>query len=47
MEVSHSAKVLGKAREICPVCRHDELVKGKDRGAGMVYFVPKKLNSGC
>jgi hypothetical protein len=38
----HSAKDLDKAREVCPVCRHDELVEGKVRGAGMVYFVPKK-----
>jgi excisionase family DNA binding protein len=42
MEVFHSAKGLDKAREVCPVCRHDELVEGKVRGAGMVYFVPKK-----
>jgi len=42
MEVFHSAKDLDKAREVCPVCRHDELVEGKVRGAGMVYFVPKK-----
>jgi excisionase family DNA binding protein len=42
MEVFHSAKGLDKVREVCPVCRHDELVEGKVRGAGMVYFVPKK-----
>jgi excisionase family DNA binding protein len=42
MEVFHSAKDLDKAREVCPVCRHDELVEGKVRGAGLVYFVPKK-----
>ena len=42
MEVFHSAKDLDKAREVCPVCRHDELVEGKVRGAWMVYFVPKK-----
>jgi hypothetical protein len=33
---------LDKAREVCPVCRHNELVEGKVRGAGLVYFVPKK-----
>jgi hypothetical protein len=27
MEVFHSAKELEKVREICPVCRHDELVE--------------------
>jgi len=42
MEVFHSAKDVDKARKVCPVCRHDELVEGKVRGAGMVYFVPKK-----
>ena len=42
MEVSYSTRDVNKAREICPVCRHDELVEGKVRGAGLVYFVPKK-----
>ena len=42
MEVFHSDKDLDKAREVCPVCRHTELVEGKVRGAGLVYFVPKK-----
>ena len=42
MQVFHSAKDISKAREVCPVCRHDELVEGKVRGAGLVYFVPKK-----
>jgi excisionase family DNA binding protein len=42
MQVFHSAKDLDKAREVCPICRHDELVEGKVRGAGLIYFVPKK-----
>jgi excisionase family DNA binding protein len=42
MEVFHSAKDQDKVREVCPYCRHDELVEGKVRGAGLVYFVPKK-----
>ena len=42
MQVFHSEKDLDKAREVCPVCRHPELVEGKVRGAGLVYFVPKK-----
>jgi len=42
MQVFHSAKDMDKTREVCPVCRHDELVEGKVRGAGLVYFVPKK-----
>ena len=42
MQVFHSAKDVDKVREFCPVCRHDELVEGKVRGTGLVYFVPKK-----
>ena len=42
MEVFHSEKDLDKAREVCPVCHHIELVEGKVRGTGLVYFVPKK-----
>ena len=42
MQVFHSGRDLDKAREVCPVCRHTELVEGKVRGAGLVYFVPKK-----
>ena len=42
MEVFHSDKDIDNAREVCPVCRHTELVEGRVRGAGLVYFVPKK-----
>ena len=42
MQVFHSAKDLDKVRDVCPVCRHPELVEGKVRGAGLNYFVPKK-----
>jgi excisionase family DNA binding protein len=42
MQVFHSEKDMDKAREVCAVCRHTELVEGKVRGAGLVYFVPKK-----
>jgi len=42
MQVFHGDKDLDNAREVCPVCRHRELVEGKVRGAGLVYFVPKK-----
>ena len=42
MEVYHSEKDAEKAREVCAFCRHNELVEGKVRGAGLVYFVPKK-----
>jgi excisionase family DNA binding protein len=42
MEVSYSTRDVDKARQVCPVCRHDELVEGKVRGAGLVYFVPRK-----
>jgi excisionase family DNA binding protein len=42
MEVFHSDKDLDKAKEFCPVCRNTELVEGRVRGAGLVYFVPNK-----
>jgi len=42
MQVFHSAQDAAKVREVCPICRHDELVEGKVRGTGLVYFVPKK-----
>ena len=42
MQVYHSERDLDKARQACPVCRNAELVEGKVRGAGLVYFVPKK-----
>src|ERR1700752_2873918 len=35
MQVFHSARDLDKAREVCPVCRYDELVEGTKRGAGL------------
>jgi excisionase family DNA binding protein len=42
MQVFHSTKDLDKAREVCPMCRHDELVEGKVRSTGLNYFTPKK-----
>jgi ribosomal protein S27AE len=42
MEVFHSSKELDKAREICPVCHHTELVEGKVRTTGLNYFTPRK-----
>jgi len=42
MEVFHSEKDLDNAREVCPVCRHDELVAGKVRSTGLNYFSPAK-----
>jgi excisionase family DNA binding protein len=44
MEVFHSAKDVDKAREVCPVCRHDELVEGHVASTGLNYFVPKKAS---
>jgi excisionase family DNA binding protein len=41
MQITYSTNDLDKGRAVCPVCRHDELVEGKVRGAGLVYFVPK------
>lgn len=42
MQVFRSRQEVNQVREVCPVCRHDELVEGRVRGAGLVYFVPKK-----
>src|ERR1700692_1114122 len=42
MQVFHSAKDLDKAREVCPVCHHDDLIEGTVRSTGLNYFVPKK-----
>jgi len=42
MEVFHSERDLDKAREVCPVCHHDELVVGKVRSTGLCYFAPAK-----
>jgi excisionase family DNA binding protein len=42
MQVYHSAKDTDKVRTVCPACRHDQLVEGKVRGTGLVFFVPKK-----
>src|SRR6516225_4527178 len=42
MQVFHSERDLDKAREVCPVCHHDELVVGKVRSTGLAYFAPAK-----
>ena len=42
MQVFHSAKNLDKAREVCPVCRHEGLLEGKVRSTGLNYFAPGK-----
>jgi excisionase family DNA binding protein len=42
MEVFRSPKDAEKAREVCPVCRHDEMVEGRVRSTGLNYFVPKQ-----
>jgi excisionase family DNA binding protein len=42
MQVYHSAKDLEKAREVCPVCRHDELLEGRVQSTGLNYFHPKR-----
>ena len=43
MEVFHSTRELDKVREVCPVCRYDELVPGKVRTTGLNYFTPGKI----
>jgi excisionase family DNA binding protein len=41
MQVFHSAKDIDKAREVCPICHHDELIEGVVRSTGLNYFNPK------
>src|SRR2546430_9716526 len=40
MEVFHSTPDLDKAREVCPVCRHDELGAAKVLTTGLNDFTP-------
>jgi len=42
MQIFRSEKDLDKARAVCPYCHGGDLVEGKVRGTGLVYFVPKK-----
>ena len=42
MQVYHSARDLDKAREVCPVCRHDELLEGRVQSTGLNYFRPRQ-----
>src|ERR1700749_3232404 len=40
MQVYHATKDLEKAREVCPVCNHDELIEGRVQSTGLTYFHP-------
>src|SRR5262249_43830483 len=42
MQVFHSGRDVAQVQEVCPICHYDDLVEGTVRGAGFVYFVPKK-----
>ncbi len=42
MQIFHSAKDTDKVREVCPICRHNDLVEGKIQSTGLVNFAPKK-----
>lgn len=42
MQVFYSAKDVEKAREVCPLCRHDELIEGKMQSTGLNYFRAKQ-----
>jgi len=42
MEVFHSEKDVDKARAVCPVCHHDDLIEGTVRSTGLNYFAPRK-----
>jgi excisionase family DNA binding protein len=42
MQVFHRTQDVDKARDVCPVCGHSELVEGTARTTGLVCFTPKK-----
>jgi excisionase family DNA binding protein len=42
MEVFRRSKDVDKAREVCPVCRHDDLLEGRVESTGLNYFRPKQ-----
>jgi len=42
VQVFRSAKDLEQAKEFCPVCHHNELVKGRIQSTGLTYFHPEK-----
>jgi excisionase family DNA binding protein len=42
MQVFHREKDIENVRAVCQTCGHTEVVEGKVRGAGLVYFVPKE-----
>jgi excisionase family DNA binding protein len=42
MQVFHSTKDANRAREVCPVCRHEEMVEGRVQSTGLLYFRPGK-----
>lgn len=42
MQVFHSDRDIDRAREVCPVCRHDDLIEGTVRSTGLCYFSPAK-----
>ncbi len=42
VQVYPSEKDAARVREFCPICHHGELVKGRVRSTGLLYFEPKK-----
>ncbi len=42
MQVFHSRRDVEKAREVCPICHHDELLEGSLQSREQNQFYPKK-----
>jgi len=42
MQVFPSARDVDRVKEFCPVCHHDELIRGRVQSAGRNYFYPEK-----
>ena len=42
MQVFHSERDSAQVREVCPLCKHNELVEGTARSTGVVHFMPRK-----
>ena len=42
VQVYRSAKDADRAQEFCPVCHHNELIRGRVQSTGLNYFYPEK-----
>ena len=42
VQIFRSSKDANRAREFCPVCHHDQLIRGRIQSTGKNYFYPEK-----